>query len=82
MAISTFVHDKTKGKAFPGYDVHGYHEVSYEGAVLSTGEVNGYDDSDFYAVVWDEASGSIKTHHLRDDPRLDLPERRDGGRHP
>jgi len=60
MAISTFIHDKTKGKDFPGYGVHGYHETSYEGAVLSTGEVNGYDDSDFFATVWDEASGSIK----------------------
>lgn len=31
---------------------------SYEGAVLYTYERNGYDDSDFYAIVWDaEAEG-------------------------
>lgn len=27
-------------------------EMSYEGCVLDTGEMNSYDDSDFYAVVW------------------------------
>lgn len=60
MAITTFIHDKDKGKDFPGYGVHGYHVKTYEGAVLNTGERNGYDDSDFYADVWDEASKSIK----------------------
>lgn len=30
------------------------HEVSFEGAVLRLRERNGYDDSDFYALVWDE----------------------------
>lgn len=35
-------------------------EISYEGAVLDTGEINGYDDSDFYAVVWDEAAQCVK----------------------
>lgn len=61
MAITTFVHDKDKGAPVPGWpDVVGYSTVTYEGAVLSTGERNGYDDSDFYADVWDEASGSIK----------------------
>lgn len=29
------------------------YEVSYEGAVLSTGEHNYHDDSDFFARVWD-----------------------------
>jgi len=29
-------------------------EESYVGCVLATRERNGYDDSDFYAVVWDE----------------------------
>lgn len=28
--------------------------TSYKGCVLATRERNGYDDSDFYAVVWDE----------------------------
>jgi hypothetical protein len=30
------------------------HERTYEGAVLRLRERNGYDDSDFYALVWDE----------------------------
>lgn len=30
---------------------------THQGLVLSTGEMNGYDDSDFYAVVWNEAAG-------------------------
>jgi hypothetical protein len=30
---------------------------SHVGVVVGTGEVNGYDDSDFYAVVWNEAEG-------------------------
>jgi len=34
-------------------DESGETRVEYEGAVLDTGEINGYDDSDFYAVVWD-----------------------------
>lgn len=38
-----------------------HRDVSYEGCVLRLGEINGYDDSDFYAVVWDAASGSTKT---------------------
>jgi hypothetical protein len=33
----------------------------YAGAVLATGERNGYDDSDFYAVVWDAAEGRVRT---------------------
>ena len=37
-----------------------YMETTYEGAVLDTGEINGYDDSDFYAVVYDAATDSIK----------------------
>ncbi len=31
---------------------------TYEGCVLSLGENNGYDDSDFFAVVWDHAKGA------------------------
>ena len=33
---------------------------SYAGAVLYTYESNGYDDSDFHAVVWDDEAGKIK----------------------
>lgn len=36
------------------------HVTSYEGCVLSTGEHNYYDDSDFYAMVWDEPTQSVK----------------------
>ncbi len=35
-------------------------KTSYEGAVLCTREENYYDDSDFYAVVWDEEDSSLK----------------------
>jgi len=34
--------------------------ISYEGAVLSTREINGYNDSDFYAMVWDEKEQEVK----------------------
>ena len=34
-------------------------KVSFVGAVLDTGEMNGYNDSDFYAVVWDEERQTI-----------------------
>ena len=37
-----------------------YIETTYEGCVLDTYERNGYDDSDFYAIVWDEAEQTIK----------------------
>jgi len=33
---------------------------SYVGAVLMTYERNGYDDSDFFAIVYDEATDSLK----------------------
>lgn len=33
-------------------------QVSYEGMVLDTWEVNGSSDSDFYALVWDGANGT------------------------
>ena len=46
----------------PGWDgVTGTIETTYEGAVLSTGERNFRDDSDFYAKVWDETTGTVKT---------------------
>ncbi len=35
------------------------HETTYEGCVLRTGEHNFYDDSDFYAMVWDEKTESV-----------------------
>lgn len=35
--------------------------VEYRGAVLETRERNGYDDSDFYALCWDEATQSVKS---------------------
>jgi hypothetical protein len=34
--------------------------TTHEGLVLSTGEYNGYDDSDFYAVVWNEEKGNTE----------------------
>ena len=37
------------------------HDVAYEGAVLETRERNYHDDSDFYAIVWDEATQAIIT---------------------
>jgi hypothetical protein len=36
-------------------------DVTYEGAVIATYERNMSDDSDFYAIVWDEESQRIKT---------------------
>ena len=36
------------------------HTTSYEGRVLKTGERNYYDDSDFYALVWDDETQSVK----------------------
>lgn len=35
--------------------------VTYIGAVLQTWEINGYDDSDFVAAVWDVSTGSVRT---------------------
>lgn len=40
---------------------HEFLDISYEGAVLDVTERNGYDDSDFYAVVWDETEGRVKS---------------------
>ncbi len=43
-------------------NVHGHDmliEVLYAGLVVETGEHNGYDDSDFYAVVWSEGSNDF-----------------------
>jgi len=38
-----------------------YPVVLFEGAVLATGERNYYDDSDFYAVVWDEERNAVRS---------------------
>lgn len=37
-----------------------YMETTHIGVVLDTGEINGRDDSDFYAVVWDDEAGCTK----------------------
>lgn len=34
-------------------------EITYEGAVIATYERNGYDDSDFVALVWNEDKQSV-----------------------
>ncbi len=36
------------------------HEESWTGCVLATGEHNWHDDSDFYALVWDEEQGKVR----------------------
>ncbi len=43
-----------------GPKVAGFFRYSHEGLVLATRERNGYDDSDFYAVVWDADAGEPK----------------------
>lgn len=35
--------------------------VTYTGAVLQTWEINGYDDSDFVAAVWDAEQNTVRT---------------------
>lgn len=39
--------------------IYGKPDVQYEGCVLDTYERNGYDDSDFYAVCWDEEKQAV-----------------------
>ena len=36
------------------------YERDFTGCVLSTREYNGYHDSDFYAIVWDEEQGCVR----------------------
>ena len=38
---------------------------THVGCVLSTYEKNGYDDSDFYAIVWEESNGSGFVQHIQ-----------------
>lgn len=59
MAIRTFIHDPNGPHEV--YGAKGRFEVSYEGAVITTRERNYHDDSDFYAIVWDEAAGVVKS---------------------
>jgi len=59
MAVVTMVNDKHKDDpgvyetTYHGYDGPLYMQTRFEGLVLADRERNGYDDSDFYAVVWD-----------------------------
>lgn len=60
MAVGTFIGNASEwGKAGHRSTPDDY-RIEYEGAVLQTFERNGYDDSDFYAIVYDEATDSIK----------------------
>lgn len=43
---------------FMGYDM--IVTESYAGCVVETGEHNGYDDSDFFAIVWDAEKGDFR----------------------
>lgn len=42
-------------------NIHGQEEISYVGKVLNWYEMNGYEDSDWYAEVWDEETQRIKS---------------------
>lgn len=48
-------------KNHPDSEVREY-DVLYEGRVLATREVNGYDDSDFVALCWDDDKGEVVTY--------------------
>lgn len=53
MAVSTLKSGARVDSAQPGYGLTADDmDVRYEGATLGTYEVNGYNDSDFVAVVW------------------------------
>ena len=62
MAVSTLKSGARIENGAPGYGLTADDmDVRYEGATLGTYEVNGYNDSDFYAVVWNgEAVVSIE----------------------
>jgi len=47
-------------KDYPGAKGDLYMETTYKGCVLRVYERNGYDDSDFYAEVWDKETKSLK----------------------
>lgn len=40
-------------------NIYGDDKVTYEGCVLSTYERNGYEDSDWYAICWDEEKQKV-----------------------
>lgn len=46
---------------YPIYELPGINFVQYQNAVLETYERNGYDDSDFFAIVWDAAENCTKS---------------------
>lgn len=59
MAVTLTTRDDMPGAycSVEAYRQRGHVDVYrtiYEGAVLADREYNGYDDSDFYAIVWDE----------------------------
>lgn len=58
MAIGIFSSDPNGASSYGEYK--GNYTVSYHGKVLYTGERNYYDDSDFYALVWDDELGKVK----------------------
>ena len=60
-----------------GWDACTDRQISYEGAVLATYERNGYNDSDFIAVVW--TGDSIKHVEYGTHAILDIPQQRHGG---
>lgn len=64
MAIYTLNHDRAKAM---GVEVNSYasippecFDITYAGAVLDVFERNYHDDSDFYAIVWDDAAKRIR----------------------
>jgi len=59
MAVGTFTGNAT---AWQNGERNGDadYEIAYEGAVLQTFERNGYDDSDFYAIVYDAEADAIR----------------------
>lgn len=52
MAVITCTRERVAGATVVSECEHGVHLAAYEGATLGTREMNGYDDSDFYALVW------------------------------
>lgn len=64
MAIRQEVSEKRLGETEVERIEYGGHihamETTYQGAVLLTREENYHDDSDFYALVWDETEQRIK----------------------
>jgi len=59
MAIHTFIGNASE---WPSGDIDPERDfrIEYEGCVLQTYERNGYDDSDFMAIVYDAATDSIR----------------------